>query len=67
MFFSFPYSTREQKLSTLFYALPNSFLLAFATLALVRLARARASAEHGRARSILTCSSPERDSPAPRS
>ena len=39
MFFSFPYTHTEQKLSTLFYALPNSFLLAFTTLALVRLAR----------------------------
>ena len=38
MFFSFPYTHTEQKLSTLFYALPNSFLLAFVTLALVRLA-----------------------------
>ena len=39
MFFSFPYTHTPQKLSTLFYALPNSFLLAFATLALVRLVR----------------------------
>ncbi len=39
MFFSFPYTHTEQKLSTLFYALPNSFLLAFVTLALLRLAR----------------------------
>jgi 4-amino-4-deoxy-L-arabinose transferase-like glycosyltransferase len=39
MFFSFPYTHTEQKLSALFYALPNSFLLAFVTLALVRLAR----------------------------
>jgi 4-amino-4-deoxy-L-arabinose transferase-like glycosyltransferase len=45
MFFSFPYIHTQQKLSTLFYALPNSFLLAFTTLALVRLARrARAAA-----------------------
>ncbi len=39
MFFSFPYAHTEQKLSTLFYALPNGFLLAFTTLALVRLPR----------------------------
>lgn len=39
MFFSFPYSHTPQKLSALFYALPNSFLLAFAALALARLAR----------------------------
>jgi hypothetical protein len=39
IFFSFPYTHTEQKLSTLFYALPNSFLLAFTTLALVHLAR----------------------------
>jgi hypothetical protein len=39
IFFSFPYTHTEQKLSTLFYALPNSFLLAYVTLALVRLAR----------------------------
>jgi 4-amino-4-deoxy-L-arabinose transferase-like glycosyltransferase len=38
VFFSFPYTHTPQKLSTLFYALPNSFLLAFVTLALVRLA-----------------------------
>ena len=65
MFFSFPYTHTEQKLSTLFYALPNSFLLAFATLALVRLAR---RARAGLARwYTLTCSSPEWGSPARRS
>jgi 4-amino-4-deoxy-L-arabinose transferase-like glycosyltransferase len=37
MFFSFPYTHTPQKLSTLFYALPNGFLLAFVTLAFVRL------------------------------
>jgi 4-amino-4-deoxy-L-arabinose transferase-like glycosyltransferase len=39
IFFSFPYTHTEQKLSTLFYALPNSFLLAYVTLAIVRMAR----------------------------
>ncbi len=39
IFFSFPYTHTGQKLSTLFYALPNSFLLAYVTLAIVRLAR----------------------------
>ena len=39
IFFSFPYTHTEQKLSSLFYALPNSFLLAFVTVALVRLLR----------------------------
>lgn len=43
IFFSSPYTHTEQKLSTLFYALPNSFLLALVTVALVRLVcRARA-------------------------
>jgi len=39
IFFSFPYTRTPQKLSTLFYVIPNALLLTFFSLALVGIAR----------------------------